>query len=364
MNRQHALIFIAMTIMVDNVYGSCLQVKILSAHSVFDKTQDVAVEVQYNNTSNYTISIYKWCLPNNELNDPLFKVTCNNVPVNYIGPLVKRREPTIEDMIPLEPGKTKIIQTRLSSAYDMSKTGIYSIQYDMPTERVVFKHARTFESSLVRAISKRQSGVQSNNIQLTIEGRPNRQREQNKNMNVIKRAATLSYVSCSITQKSQITAAVSWALKYADNSFNYLNKTKPSGTNRYKTWFGKFMLSNWNTQKIHFRNIKNIFSSKRITFDCGCNDASPYAETYAYVYRDRPYKIHLCPVFWSAPMTGTDSKAGTLIHETSHFSVVVGTYDYAYGKMACTSLTLSAPSQAIMNADSHEYFAENSPVLL
>ncbi|CAF2850758.1 unnamed protein product [Rotaria sp. Silwood2] len=165
--------------MVDNVYGSYLQVKILSAHSVFDKTQDVAVEVQYNNT-----------------------ITCNNIPINYVGPLIKRRESTIEDMIPLEPGKTKIIQARLSSAYDMTKTGIYSIRYDMPTERVVFKHARTFESSLVRAISKRQSGFQSNNIQLTIEGRPNRQREQNKNMNVIKRAATLSYVSCSIIQKS------------------------------------------------------------------------------------------------------------------------------------------------------------------
>ncbi|CAF4580516.1 unnamed protein product, partial [Rotaria sp. Silwood2] len=66
-----------MAIMVASVYGSCLQVKILSAHSVFHKTQDVVVEMQYNNTSNDTISIYKWCLPNNELNDPLFKVTCN-----------------------------------------------------------------------------------------------------------------------------------------------------------------------------------------------------------------------------------------------------------------------------------------------
>ncbi|CAF4705681.1 unnamed protein product, partial [Rotaria sp. Silwood2] len=294
------------------------------------------------------------------LNDPLFKVTCNNVPVNYVGPLINRREPTIEDMIPLEAGKTKIIQARLSSAYDMTKTGIYSIQYDIPTERVVFKHARTFESTLVRVINKRQSGLQSNNIELTIEGRPNRQREQSENMKVVRRAATLSYVSCSTSQKFQITTAVSWALKYADNSFNYLNKTKPRGTNRYKTWFGRFMLNNWNTQKIHFRNIKNALSSKRITFDCGCNELS----FYAYVYRDQPYIIHLCPLFWSTPMTGTDSKAGTLIHEASHFSVVVGTSDHAYGQMASISLALNTPSKAIMNGDSHEYFAENLPVLL
>ncbi|CAF2435205.1 unnamed protein product [Rotaria sp. Silwood2] len=317
-----------MAIMVDNVYGSCLQVKILSAHSVFDKTQDVVVEMQYNNTSNEIISIYKWCLPSNELNDPLFKVTCNNVPVRYVGPLIKRREPTIEDMTPLEPGKTKIIQARLSSAYDMTKTGIYSIQYDMPAERVVFKHARTFENVLFRTISKRHSGLESNNIQLIIEDRLNIQREQNRNMNVIKRAATLSYVSCSIIQKSQITNAVAWALKYADNSFNYLNKTKPSGTNRDKTWFVR-------------RESLSIVGAIMLARMLG-----------------------RMPMFWSAPMTGTDSKAGTLIHETSHFSVIVGTYDYAYGKMACTSLALSAPSQAIMNADSHEYFAENLPVLL
>ncbi|CAF3119734.1 unnamed protein product [Rotaria sp. Silwood2] len=202
------------TMLVANVYGSYLQVKLLSAHSMFDKTRDVVVEVQYNNPSNDTISIYKWCLPSNELNDPLFKVTCNNAPVNYIGPLIKRREPTIEDMISLEAGKTKIIQARLSSAYDMTKTGIYSIQYDIPAERVVFKHARTFESTLVRVINKRQSGLQSNNIELTIEGRPNRQREQSENMKVVRRAATLSYVSCSTSQKFQITTAVSWALNF------------------------------------------------------------------------------------------------------------------------------------------------------
>ncbi|CAF3829390.1 unnamed protein product [Rotaria sp. Silwood1] len=93
--------------MVTNVCGSCLQVKVLSARAVFDKTQDVIVEVQYNNTSNDTISIYNWRLPSNELSDPLFKVTCNDIPVDYVGPLMKRRALTVEDMTPLEPGKQK-----------------------------------------------------------------------------------------------------------------------------------------------------------------------------------------------------------------------------------------------------------------
>ncbi|CAF3933561.1 unnamed protein product [Rotaria sp. Silwood2] len=346
--------------MVPTIYGSDLQVAIVSVRSKFDKTQDVIVQLQYSNTGNETISIYNWCLPSNELNDPLFKVTCNDVLVDYRGPLRKRRQSTVQDMTPLAPGQTKVIQARLSSVYDMTKTGTYSIQYDMPAERVVFKHARTFDSTLIRAITKRQSGLQSNNVQLIIEGRPNIQHEQNNIMNVVRRSATLSYVSCSITQKSQIMNAISWALRYANNSFIYLNKTKPSGTNRYKTWFGTFMLANWNKVKGQYKNITNVFNSKTMTFDCGCTDTG----TYAYVYRNQPYIIHLCSLFWSAPMTGTDSKAGTLIHEMSHFQTVAGTYDYAYSKDGCTSLASSSPSKSIMNADSHEYFAENTPVLL
>ena len=72
-------------------------------------------------------------------------------------------------------------------------------------------------------------------------------------------------------------------------------------------------------------------------------------------------KIYLCGAFWAAPNTGTDSRAGTLIHESSHFTLNGGTADNAYGQTACRALAKSSPSKAIMNADSHEYFAENNP---
>jgi peptidyl-Lys metalloendopeptidase len=41
--------------------------------------------------------------------------------------------------------------------------------------------------------------------------------------------------------------------------------------------------------------------------------------------------------------------------------VVAGTNDWTYGQSSCKSLARSNPSHAIDNADSHEYFAENSP---
>ena len=65
-----------------------------------------------------------------------------------------------------------------------------------------------------------------------------------------------------------------------------------------------------------------------MTFDCSCTESG----TYAYVYPDSPYQVYLCGAFWSAPNTGTDSRAGTIIHELSHFTVVAGTNDWAYGK--------------------------------
>lgn len=56
-------------------------------------------------------------------------------------------------------------------------------------------------------------------------------------------------------------------------------------------------------------------------------------------------------------------QAGTIIHESSHFTKNGGTNDYVYGQSAAKSLALSNPSRAVMNADSHEYFAENNPAL-
>jgi peptidyl-Lys metalloendopeptidase len=37
------------------------------------------------------------------------------------------------------------------------------------------------------------------------------------------------------------------------------------------------------------------------------------------------------------------------------------TQDYAYGQSSAKSLAKSNPSEAVMNADNHEYFAENNP---
>ena len=126
----------------------------------------------------------------------------------------------------------------------------------------------------------------------------------------------------------------------------------------------------------HFAQIGgNDFSE--FAYDCTCGDPA----VYAYVYPDQFGTVYLCGAFWGAPTIGADSQAGTLVHEVtsnlaaasafvglmiyafqaSHFTVNGGTKDYAYGREDSQSLAQSNPDEAVFNADSHEYFAENVP---
>ncbi|KAF4622412.1 hypothetical protein D9613_009121 [Agrocybe pediades] len=166
-----------------------------------------------------------------------------------------------------------------------------------------------------------------------------------------------TYKSCSSSQQSSIVSAAAGAETYAANAYSYLN-SHTSSTTRYTTWFGTYTSARHSTVTSHFQKIdSNTFST--FTFDCSCTDSG----TYAYVYPDTFGYIYLCGAFWQAPTTGTDSKAGTIIHESSHFTSNGGTDDHVYGQTAAKSLAKSDPASAIDNADNHEYFAENNPSL-
>ncbi|CAE6457987.1 unnamed protein product [Rhizoctonia solani] len=173
----------------------------------------------------------------------------------------------------------------------------------------------------------------------------------------------VSYTGCTSTQQSQISTAATSSNTYVANVNKYLAGIS-SGTTRYTTWFGAFSTSRYNTVVSHYKNIGTDATSTN--YDCpACKSESgiDYDSTYAYVNPGSPGKIYLCGVFWSAPNTSTDSRAGTIVHENSHFTVNGGTDDHVYGQSAAKSLAKSNPNQAIDNADNHEYFAENNPAL-
>ncbi|KAH9928459.1 peptidyl-Lys metalloendopeptidase [Epithele typhae] len=166
-----------------------------------------------------------------------------------------------------------------------------------------------------------------------------------------------TYVGCIASMEVAITNALAVAQEYASESLAYLT-ANTTATPRFTTWFGALTASRHALALAHFSAIAGR-DFATFTYDCTCTIAG----TYAYVFPDQLGYYHLCDAFWAAPDAGTDSRGGTLIHESSHFTANGGTLDYVYGQTDAAALAVSNPGEAVMNADNHEYFAENNPAL-
>lgn len=302
--------------------------------------EDVPVNVTFHNNTRAPIAIAKWMLDQDDPDRSFLRVSRNGQPVDYIGAMVKRAAPTADDVVMLNPGQSINVNYELSSSHDLSEGGVYNVN---------------FATSVKHGLGT--NVMPSDTISLAVEADSSRSVLSSADYLKAAGAGGVSYTGrCSASQQSSLVSALSSAGTYANGAVNYLNQT-PAATARYTTWFGALSTSNWNTVASHYTKIKSMIDTKPIVFDCSCKKSG----TYAYVYPNQPYKIYLCGAFWSASLTGTDSKAGTIVHEASHFTVNGGTQDNAYGQSAAKSLAISNPAAAIANADSHEYFAENTP---
>ena len=327
-------------------------------------TRQVMVNMSFTNTGTTPVRMVNWFLPDGDLDGDMFYLSRDGAAVSYLGPLVKRAAPTAHDMITLEPGESVTRAVDLASAYDMSRSGTYSIQYGVASSHLFAPTNRSLRSEFSRDLTVEGGNeLVSNEVVAWVDGRKGSAVEgmlarASEKTETSVNASTISYTGrCSTTQQSTLVSAVGAASTMANGAVSYLSGS-PSATQRYTTWFGTYSSANWDTVKGHFVNVKDALDNKPLTLDCQCKKSY-----YAYVYPNQPYKIYLCRAFWNAPLTGTDSKGGTLIHELTHFTVVAGTDDYAYGQTAAKQLAISNPAQARANADSHEYFAENTPNL-
>jgi peptidyl-Lys metalloendopeptidase len=305
---------------------------------------DVRITVTVTNVSRQPVSVPAWYLPSDEVEGALFSIARDNRRVGYLGPMVKRGAPQAADMVRIEPGVTLTYEVELTAAYDLAANGHYVIQYD----------SRGVHGQGVAAL-------RSPALHLWLEGRSGKSAAatapQASSGSVVTAAVAPTYTNCTATQQSTLNQALAAATNYASGASTYMSPI-PAYSPRYVKWFGARDLVRESTVRTNFGKILDAFSTKQVAVDCKCRK-----NYYAYVYPSQPYKIYVCSAFWAAPMTGTDSKAGTLIHEMSHFNVVASTDDWAYGQTNAASLAISNPAKAIDNADSYEYFAENTPTL-
>lgn len=314
------------------------------------------VEVTITNTSRKNVRLPKWQLPSEVQRSNLFRITRDGQEVGFEGAMVKRGVPTAEDFAILRPGRSYRSIVALGTAYDLSKAGHYTVTYAAPLQYASLSGGTRLK--------------QNNGLPMVAQGAPIRM--------VLDQPATLpsggrlspvlpgnpalsdvlgvTYVGCSANQIQLNNQAILSARSYTENAKGYLNSNATGA--RYTTWFGAYTSTRYATAKQHFATIDAALDQTggQVKINCGCFD-----NFYAYVFKNDHYQIFVCNAYWNAPLIGTDSKAGTLIHEMSHFTIVADTDDHAYGQSAASSLAINNPTQAVDNADSHEYFAENTP---
>jgi peptidyl-Lys metalloendopeptidase len=328
-------------------------------------TANGAVEVRVTNTSHKAARIPRWQLPQDVLQADLFQVTRDGQPVRYEGAMIKRGLPQAKDFAVLRPGQTWRTVVDLAATYDMAKAGDYTVALASPLQFASLSGGERLQSArglpmLLKSPALRMwhdGGVApfAQKLDSNTRGKPCNPRKEDCGGGG-GGTGSISFVGCSDSQITTATSAVNAARGYSENAKGYLN-TGTVGP-RYTTWFGAYTSSRYATANSHFADIDAAMDQNNgeIKINCGCNQSY-----YAYVYPTRPYEIFVCRAFWSAPLTGTDSKAGTLIHEMSHFNAVAGTDDHVYGQSGAKNLAISDPNAALNNADNHEYFAENTP---
>jgi peptidyl-Lys metalloendopeptidase len=345
-----------------------IDVTLTSENTNLNGTDDVTVNVTMTNAGSVPVFVPKWYVPSEAATSAVFTITRNGEPVPYLGALVKRKAPSPQDFVRIAAGASLSFKVELSALYDLSTTGVYDIQFDAPSVQVLrgsTANTATAERQAGQSLTEPQmQDLVSNSIALTIIGDASFEARRGKlaapgETLAPAFAGSVSFIGCSNTRITQISTALTSAESYASNALSYLN----AGTRgaRYTTWFGTYDATRYSTARSHFSAISNAASTQPLAFDCSTCPGTSNASAYAYVFANAPYRIYLCNAFWAAPNTGTDSRAGTIIHEVSHFTVVAGTSDFAYGQTAARSLARSNPARAVRNADSHEYFAENTP---
>lgn len=141
-------------------------------------------------------------------------------------------------------------------------------------------------------------------------------------------------------------------------------------TPEFRRWFGPYSKENAAIVRAAFKSIHVALRDQSLKIVCAnVGEEDCDARMYANVWAHDPYVINLCPAFFSMPEMHVHSntsaqmedgtRAGTIIHELSHFDVVAGTDDICYTRPVCAQLAGFERHLMVRNADSYQYFAED-----
>jgi len=178
--------------------------------------------------------------------------------------------------------------------------------------------------------------------------------------------ALAEYRQCTPQQTSDIEKA-------RFNAFDALSAATVQITPQngaYRTWFGRWDAVRAKFVRSTISALKNHIRTSKITYVCQRAGAgSCDGGTYAFVYPDDSSTIYLCPPYFELPslsdatfleVFNSGTRAGTIIHEMSHYEDVGGTDDNCYNRDVCSDYARTSPNRAAHNADSFQYFSEDT----
>ena len=347
-----------------------LKARLVKFEDSYKSHHAVRLKVVLTNTSKKDLSILTWNTPLDGLVTDCLDIRIGGKNIEYDGPMVKRGAPTPKDYIVIKAGQSIEAEFPVSDAYDTSKPGNYQVKLKTDIPDVAPQESRPMMAAalkLGRHTPVRQPIPANISFKVTkgegshmTMGAAARSEEQNRK--ILAKAVARVAAKKKATAQAALTpltvggtaAQKSAAVQAHNDGYGLCVAALAGMANdaKYKEWFGTYNLARFNKVKNDYSTVKRRIETIQFTYNLtgsGCSSG-----VYAYTYKDTS-TIWFCDAFWDAPAKGTDSKAGTVVHEHTHSDA--STDDIQYGQSGCRALALSHPEQAINNADSHEYYA-------
>jgi peptidyl-Lys metalloendopeptidase len=295
------------------------------------------VTLELVNTAPSTVALLRWNLPlDNRFGSNSFLVQFNGHPVTYLGPVVKYFGPFLKDYVFISANQSITMDISLGDMYDFTLQGKYDVRFEADIMDYMVSQDMLSLFPREREAFTPFLGVVSNSLQITTH-------------EYISPKAIKTPYPCSSQETSTLNTAAGAQKSMISYALSAINQ---GDTPTYKEWFGTYTSARGTTTS---ECISAITDNSVVAYAC-----DDQAGVYAYVYpSDTSHTIYCCEAFWTAPNAGGfDTKAGTLIHELSHFSNLCGTNDWVYGVNGARNLAITNPSRAVSNADNYEYFSE------
>jgi hypothetical protein len=372
----------------------------LYSHASYTTDEEINLLFEIINQSGSTIYVLKRNTPLEGVKGDCLSITGPGKSLLYSGSTVQRDPPKPRDFIRLLPGASKTAKIEISKAYPITKKGNYMVSLKKRKWEVLLKKPTLTSiqmSSKAQSPGKRSIAAKNARKSVTLPSikfttkearfsvsqepfsrqtvrQPSKARKgrivagTKKTAPVTSKLAKAAPVAAirELTAKfsgmpqpcivSGGTAEQQNTMQTAHKNGHALAAQALSNLNddaHYQLWFGASDPGRLADVRSSFQSIVNDFENKTFTYnidDTACPPGSIACTTAKNTI------INICSPFWGLSAEGSSSMAGRVLHEHSHASA--STVDVENGQDDCKQLAIDHPDDAVVNADSYEFFAE------